>query len=40
MWWIVVDFFFLVVDFFFFFCFKVALVDVCLCQWWPSVLLR
>ena len=26
--------------FFFFFCFKVALVDMCLCQWWPSVLLR
>ena len=38
MWWVVVDFFsFGCVRFFFF---KVALVDVDLCQWWLSVLLR
>ena len=44
MWWVVMDFIsFGCVCFFFyflFFIFKVALVDVGLCQWWLSVLLR
>ena len=37
--WVVVVVIFWVVDFFFFF-FKVPLVDVGLCRWWLSVLLR
>ena len=37
--WVVVVVIFWVVDFFFFF-FKMPLVDVGLCRWWLSVLLR